>query len=56
VPLRGPHGLAALRGDHTGLHAPFGHRPGEAVAYTLGEIQALALLAQVENLSKKRKK
>src|SRR5215208_168847 len=57
VSLWGTHRLAALRGDHTRLHASSRHRPGEALPDALGEIQALAfLLCQRAYLSKKRAK
>jgi hypothetical protein len=38
VSLWGTHRLAALRGDHTRLHASLGDSPGEALPDALGEI------------------
>src|SRR5688572_5652787 len=40
VSLRGTHRLAALRGDHPRLHAPFRDGPGKTLPDALGEIQA----------------
>src|ERR687889_1612643 len=53
----GAHRLAALRGDHARLHAPFGDRPGEALTDAFGQVETLTLLlGQRANLSKKRAK